>query len=204
MITRYGIVLLFDDATMKRAISLSEDTRDKGEDPSYVLGTRTNIPHLTLFQLLIDDKEIEGAAEKIREAITPILWPQGELAPLYGEFYRVKAYYEFLFWDSNRFWPLNQLHKAVVEVAAPLRQGDIRPNWPIKPDQEENIRRYGYSAVGNRFHPHITLRRVRSEFTGKISYKTDHEWMASHIAIARTVDNGVLTEVDFTIPIGDE
>ncbi|MFZ2957457.1 MAG: DUF1045 domain-containing protein [Candidatus Ozemobacteraceae bacterium] len=79
----------------------------------------------------------------------------------------------YLFWRVLLDAPLARLHKAVVEVLDPLRNGAVRPKFldlidQYKPHEQENIRRYGFPWVLEDFSPHITLGAVEPRLTKEV------------------------------------
>lgn len=188
-----GIALLPDEESSRRLIELS---RLAGEalDTRFVLSNDLPgpFPHFSLFHLRVEREqmgELVGALQRKMAGFQA----SGECTGL------VVTNSKWLFLQTEGTF-LQIAQEDVVEVAAPLRAGDITIRWPMTAAQQEAHRRYGYPNVGPAaWDKHFTLSVLRHKRRdGSLSlagFEPGQEWQAAALAVVRIGKLGTATEI---------
>jgi hypothetical protein len=159
MVEEIGIVLLPDDVTNIMAIELSQELAYLAVDPPLLL-TRQEpepaFPHLSLFQVRIDAERVTTLANGLRR-----------LARGRGAFEvrleKVQANGRFVFWLARLDLHLEALHRAVVEIAAPMRAADCPHIKPFSDEERRVWARVGHRNALSCYRPHIALSFLRPD-----------------------------------------
>ena len=191
---KYGIVLVFDDETNRKAMELSAKYLPQAEDPAFMLGLDANVPHLSLLHIMLEDAMVARCLASLKFAL------RGRPA-IDGTFDAVRSHFRYLFWDGPKTGPLARLQLNIVSACAHLRAGPCKISWPLNSERRAMLRRYGYPNVGGCFNPHLTLRTVREEFAHTTFEEGEWRWRSDHVAFCHAADDGAMLSVIERLPL---
>ena len=153
------VVLLPEPQIAERAIATS---RQLGEShpAQFTLQKDTYVPHLSLYITKLSADDLTQAASLLQD-IARNFHPQTIEATRY---HQVVGYIDVEYARSSA---LEALQAAVVGAINPIRAGmmEYEASQLSKTTgvAHENIRRYGYRAIGELFRPHLTFTRLVDE-----------------------------------------
>jgi hypothetical protein len=193
----YGIVLLLDEETNRKAIALSRGYRQSARYPDFILGENANVPHLSMIHLELESDGVRKAASRLEPmAADHLVHAAGrKVAGTFDTVSASKPDSPWVFWNTSRTAELIDLHATVVEAAAPLRSGAVSISWPMDLEQERMHVRYGYPSVMRCFQPHVTLGLLRDDAVPVFTEIVTHPWTATALVLARIGAHGAVTEV---------
>lgn len=202
--TTRNIIILPPPDIAKLAIGWSKDIAER-YPTKFILDGKNYYPHITLYQAAYPDKNVHTAEEqllRIASQSKPFQIGAGEFSTLVG----------FVFLDFVKTGKLFSLHKKIVEVCNPLREGEIIPaeiknlaNPEVPEYIKHSIRTFGSALAMDVYMPHISISRLQS-FTQaekasqllekkKIAFEVKSIFMAN-IGLDGTV-NEILREFPF-------
>ncbi len=152
----YDVVLLPKKDLVERAISTSEDLKNRGVH--FTLGYTQHFPHLSLYMLQLDDSDLE----KVCELLETIANKTKAITVTAKEYHYENDYLDVEYEKPEN---LTRLQENIIQVLNPVRDG-LRENDKIRlvhtiGEERENILTYGYRSVGNLFAPHLTFTRFK-------------------------------------------
>jgi hypothetical protein len=194
----YGIVLTLDPATTQEAIAISQRYQVQAENQSLVLGNRTNVPHISMIHVSLDQQGLQQVSVALLATVDTFRQTMDGRS-LEGTFSELKTpgpASTWLFWNTARTPEMNALHDLAVRGFAPLRNRDIDITWPMNPAQQLMHQQYGYPSVMQCFNPHVTIGILRKEFAGCDAGPQSWPWKADGLAIAEVAHGtGAVTRI---------
>lgn len=197
---KFAIALLPDVATSRRAVEANRLLQLVAVEPKLELGPGA-IPHISLFHLMLDPDRLDELAVAIRMRVAGRRKFLCEFYPHLNV-----ASDGYIFWDVLNAPQVRDLGDDVLEVAAPMRAGDMEISWSMNDDQKTMHAKYGYPTVGTSFRPHITVSVVKP---GVLSAGTipwgDYfwKWNSDQVIIGRLGQRyGTLISIERTITLG--
>ena len=151
----YDIVILPSPEVRDVAIALSRAINQKfGSD--LVLGRRAFKPHISLYHVVIQKKNLSEMMERLRI----IAASQKKIGALTIQRYKNQPHLAV----AKIAW-LQNLHESVLKAINPLRDTTFPDAWDngakygnvVRPIHRKNIKKYGSPIVGAIFDSHITL-----------------------------------------------
>lgn len=142
----------------QEAINLSQALRSQGVH--FTLNGESYFPHLSLYMLQLSSDNLNNATQILRKIAhaTQVI----EVSPV-GYHYE-NEYIDIEYTKTNE---LSELQKKVIEGLNPIRNGlrekDKERLENATGEEKENILKYGYRSIGNRFNPHLTFTRFTSD-----------------------------------------
>lgn len=172
----------------KKAIDLSRRLKQGGG--LFVLDGKRYYPHVTLYmsEFPVQNLGVMKTALKRIAAATRSF----TLRPVR---YRLQeAYVDISF---RRTGDVLRLHRTVVRVLSPLREGLIRPKDLARLHQfskakRRNLQKYGYDNIHSQFLPHLTFTKLRRELKNVLQRlpRYDFSFQAERIALFRSAAHG--------------
>lgn len=152
------IVLLPDETVAEQAIAASQAL--KRPDTVFTLEDGKFYPHLSLYMVRLRERNIETAADALRD-----------LAATHKPFSLHVAHYGqergYVVVDYDTPPTLHSLQQVVLGAVNPIRDGIMEKDWVRALEAtglaKQNYDTYGYKYVGDLFKPHITLTRFENE-----------------------------------------
>jgi 2'-5' RNA ligase len=160
MITR-NIVILPPPEIAEQAMTWSREVASEYKT-DFVLDGKQFYPHITIYQAAYPDRNLPYVEKQLTELVK------------YVKPFRVKSttfstMVGFIFLNFTKSEELISLHKQIVEICNPLREGEgipaelknlTDPNVPefIK----HSIRTYGSALAMEAYMPHITISRLQN------------------------------------------
>jgi len=154
------IVLLPTLELENKAIQASNATSKY--DSFFTLEIGRFYPHMSIYMFQLNDSDIS----KVEEVLAKIAKGTGVINALattyslgtgFGAGY-VDPEYEVTEELSNL---QNKVVEAVNPIRAGMRESDVRKMQDAEGSKLENLKKYGYPAIGDLFRPHITLTRLK-------------------------------------------
>lgn len=156
------IVLVPDDKLANHAVSVSRSLAPF--DPNFMLEIGTCYPHLSLYMFQLLEKDIP----KVRRALE-------DIALSFPAYHAQASHYSIsstghavgsIFPEYELTEPLQDLQAAVIKAINPMRSGMREKDKAKLVDatglKRKNLEQYGYPSVGELFHAHITLTRLKT------------------------------------------
>jgi len=156
-----------------RAMELSRLLQGRGG--LFTLNKRSRIPHVTLYMAELPLENVRRAASALKDF-------SSQTSPFEIEFLSYKenknGYVDVRFRESPE---LLRLHKRVVDLINPLREGLIRNRdrekmGELSKSERRNLELYGSRRVGSRLDPHLTLTKLREDQGRVISGLPQHNF----------------------------
>ena len=150
----YDVVLLPDVEVSKRAVYVSQNLSGYGET-YFTLSPGTFEPHLSVYMLAIDEKDIPQVLHLLGIVAKNI----GIVHGLATHYDSGRGYVGVQYDVSSEFL---RLQRKVVDALNPIRTGlpeTSRKKEYMSDINAENIRKYGWASVGSQYFPHITFTR---------------------------------------------
>ncbi len=152
--TALNIAIIPSDEVIIQVIEMSKKIAEEiGSE--FVLNQENLIPHITIYQALYPNKNID----KLRNIAKELSFGQ-ELLEIQLDSI-VISHQTFLFWKCSQNKTLQGLHEKAVKLANPLREGLIPSSLSnIKEFSEEDrhdIKMFGSLLIGPHYDPHITI-----------------------------------------------
>jgi 2'-5' RNA ligase len=129
---------------------------------NFVLDGKQFYPHITVYQAAYPDKnfpQVETQLKKLVKNIKPFTVKTGDFSTLVG----------FIFLNFDKSEELVSLHKQIVGICNPIREGENIPaevknlTDPHVPEFiKHSIRTYGSALAMDAYMPHITLSRLQN------------------------------------------
>lgn len=131
----------------------------EGYKISFALDGINNIPHITIYQLVIPEKNQEKLIEILGQIVLKI-------SPKKFEFTSFEAYLGYLGVNFKPFAEIKLAQREIVEKVTALREGrnilevdDPRTGtWPE--NHKQIVARYGFDNLFEFYNPHITITRL--------------------------------------------
>ncbi|MBU6500228.1 MAG: DUF1045 domain-containing protein [Patescibacteria group bacterium] len=185
----YNIAILPPAAIRRKAIKISAMLRKKGG--MFSLGEKKFVPHITIYILDLPAKNEKKAISKLKSLAA-------KMAPIEFNSLRYRnsgrGYAEILY-KKNR--AAVELQGRVVKAINPLREGIIRDRYKsvlnvIPRGMRENVNKFGFSDVGVKYRPHLTLTRFPNNRKAdlKMIGRRGLSFVVSEIGIYRRGENG--------------
>jgi 2'-5' RNA ligase len=158
MESKLGLAIIPQQDLREQIINLSSQI--SAENPlSYTLSQDTNIPHMTLFQGIFDNKK--NMREHFQRFATSTAYAHIQIKldsmAIFGG--------SFIFYDVSKNSQIHALHEKTLEYFAPLTtitDEPIAKNQGIilTEKEQEYMSKYGYPLVKELYRPHFTIGRV--------------------------------------------
>jgi len=155
---RLNTVFQLPKNVAKAAISLSQQI-GKIQDTFFTLDGLQFYPHITIYSP-------EYPVDNLDDIISSV----GELAKsskhLVFDAKGITTHQDFITISLEASPDVQKIHAEIVNKLNPLRAGQIREKYQqatYSPEQQENIKKYGYPNVLELYHPHITITRLKDE-----------------------------------------
>lgn len=147
-----NIVLLPEDKIRDVAIDISRKVHDTVET-DFILDGKTKFPHITVYQARFPEKNMASISATLKTIA-------GKITPFEVSLGKFSSFGEFIFWDADVTNELMYLHRSVLYLVNPLREGLILKGlqdgkWDM--GLTYNIQNYGSLLVGSSYQPHITI-----------------------------------------------
>lgn len=169
------------------------------------------LPHISLYQAAYPQRN-RGA---LIEAVNGIARRQTMLFEVTLRGFSV-FWDTFVFWDAVKTAALTRLHRELLEVLNPLREGKLLPiheqllaDESIPRGLRESIRRYGNPLCGDEERPHLTLTRLKEAAKTNVALEilraelgTELSFPANFIAIGDVGPHGTCPVLLQSIPFG--
>lgn len=196
----FSIAFIPDAEATARAIAVSRTFREYASDPDFVLGTKRNIPHLSLFHLMLDEEGVQACADRLRQ-ISDELGPLSAgafPAPLMEIVGRGGA----LFWEAQRTPDIMAWHERVLELCEPLRKGKVSCPYRPKGKRAEAWQRDGYVFARGTYKPRMTLQRLKDRRERSYSKeRKPYHWRPDALVLTEVNQRGVIVRPDYTTHI---
>ncbi len=154
------IVLLPDDELTQKAISASQLFAD--HDPQFTLEIGKFYPHMSMYMFQLEELDITKVEDVLSKIASQTYTISGKATRYYlGEGDGI-GYIDPEYEASEAMRSLqHQFIEAVNPIRAGMRESDIAKMQDATGVKLENLQKYGYSASGELFRPHITLTRLK-------------------------------------------
>ena len=150
------VVILPERNLAAKAICASQSLREF--DAYYTLEQDTYFPHVSLYMLELNTRDISKAEELLTGIAT-------EFSSFQLEAYRYDHTLGYIDAEYRKFIELDDLQVRVIKALSPIRDG-MREKDKVRMLNAEgqalkNFQDYGYQNVGELFRPHISFTRLR-------------------------------------------
>lgn len=155
-----GIFLLPSDDLTSEIQHLTDDIVIRHKKKGIFFEQDENTPHVTLFQLVMDETKIPDLLEKISHELSVLsLIPQVSLEPI------LTKVGHNLFWNVERLFEnhfLKKAHTNIVHHALSLRSDNVMrqvaQHYKLPPSQRESVDLYGiWWSLPHNYDPHFTV-----------------------------------------------
>lgn len=197
------IVLLPDEALAQKAIAASQKLSEY--DSFFTLEPGKVYPHLSLYMFQLNESDIskvDQALQKIASQHRTILATATEYR--IGEGFAV-GYIDPEYEVTSELAALQQVViEAVNPIRAGMRQKDIAKMADARGVKLDNLKDYGYPAIGELFRPHVTLTRLKEHKPEALEVLPDiHEFSGTftRLGLFEMGDNGTCVRQIKTIDL---
>ena len=154
----FNIVIVPPASIKRRAIALSKSLKSK--DSLFNLDNVNHFPHLTIYMAVFPITELPKIKAMLHKTVKKI-----RAFNIVSTKYRVakSGYVDIAYTKSAA---INKLQMVVIKNLNGFRGGHIRKSDQQKlasltKSEQDNIKKYGYRAVGKNYVPHLTLARFK-------------------------------------------
>lgn len=191
---RLNTVFQLPREVAQAAINLSSDISENHETFFTLDGVQV-FPHITIYSP-------EYPVSNLDKVISAV----GEVAESVKQIeFTVKAitvYQDFITVSLEVSPAIQEIHEKVVNKLNSLRGGKIKEKYqqgPYSPEQQENIRKYGYPNVLDLYHPHITITRLKDvgavkEIANNLKWEAS-KFIIDKIAVYKMGQHGTCVEL---------
>jgi hypothetical protein len=157
-------------------------------DSSVILDSHGPYPHITLYLSEIPSANISKVIDLLN---IKFLETKIQL-----EFNRISFQKGYLDVELKLNSDLMGLHKQVVEVVNPYREGHIRDKWIREMEsydtgEQQHLKDYGSIAILDTYRPHLTLARLDENLNSSgIISKLEWNWLKSIESQIRLFESG--------------
>lgn len=201
---KYAAVLFLDHDTNLEAIRLSESLGDQAvTDP---LSETKRLPHLTLMMAMLDQEALMTASERIDRFLRAVDRKKRKkkgkkrithgMNPPKGTFTNFKAYGPavFLAEPQKKLPKLSFWHRRMRNMLSSLRVGNVPSHYELGESDRKLQQKFGYHRVMWRFHPHVTLGRLKEVSPVAVAEKVRVSWRAVSLALVEMDEYGVIAD----------
>jgi 2'-5' RNA ligase len=191
----YDIVIFPPDSIRAKAIELSDHL---SQFDTYIrLSKNGPYPHISLYQAEFPLVNLDKVKTKLTEYVkSKKIFSISPIDQVYQPGGR--GYLEVQYPPVGK---LLELHQEVIELLNPLREDLMREAEKARfdslpEDQQENIKKWGYSFTGPYFRPHITLARLKDESPAALASldKKDFSFNVGQIGIFELGPHGTCVQ----------
>ncbi|MCD4760934.1 DUF1045 domain-containing protein [bacterium] len=196
---KFGLSFQVPSEVSKKAITLSKELGSKNK-AKFILDGQNFYPHLTIYPPHYPAENLP----KIINSVEGIIQDAGVIKMVFSEVGSKNGYVAIYFQLTPE---IKALHKNLVEVLNPFREGYINPKYSEAAKMERftsqeivNIKDYGYPYVMDcYYHPHLSLIRLEDVEQAK-AVINDVEWNIKEFKVDKLIlhrigDNGGAIEV---------
>jgi 2'-5' RNA ligase len=199
---KLNIALALPDKVRARDIALSRELARQYE-AYFVLGENENYPHITVYAVEFPDDAQEFVLETTRQVAE-------QFQPILCVVTRVETHQGYVGVELEKSPALVQLHEEIVKALAPLRiQKDASGAeyaMSFTPEQQENLKEYGYADAMQLYNPHFTITRLKSDQEAAKAVQTItwdiSEFIAASLAVFTSGEHGTCKELIQEFPLG--
>ena len=201
--TSLNIIYLPDEATRNKAIELAAKVSSK-LPVEFILGQGT-IPHITIYQAMFPNKNIEKVKQIIKEITGKTHSFEIEMGPFW-----INAVRGFVWWNCLKTDQLSEIHWNFIRGINSLREGlipDSLKAYRIEGEKDKmEIENYGSLFAGERYTPHLTLTALKDPEDEQKSYKIlgkeeESLFTVNKILLGRLGPYGTVTEIIEEFPL---
>jgi hypothetical protein len=194
--TSLNVVIVPPSNISNQAIELSDIV--SGWDTYFKLSESGPFPHISLYQAEFPVANIDAIRSKLLAYASAKR--SFDISPI-SEVYKLedKDFFEVQYLPTDELY---ELHKDILELLNPLRQGLLRSRdkerfAKLSPDLQKNLEDWGYRLTGSAFRPHLTLARLRDpENVSNASLpKKDFNFQVSQIGLFELGDHGTCVKM---------
>jgi len=195
---RLNTALKLPDKVVEEAIALSCKIA-KDNKAVFVLDGVQFHPHITVYSPEYPEKNLDNVLENTEE-----IAKNTEKVKLIFE--RIDVGQGFIIVDFVSSPEIKRLHERIVKILNPLRENHLKgkyeaPDYRMKLSQEkkENIAKYGYPNAMTLYHPHLSIIRLKEEFSAEKVVETIKwnavEFIVDKLAVYTMGENGTCNKL---------
>jgi len=195
---RLNVVFKLPKSVAKKAISLSREI-SKNNEALFVLDGIRFHPHITIYSPEYPAKNLDKILQKVEEIVNKTKKPT-------LVFKKTDAHKGFIGIEFNCLTEIKKIHEMIVAELNPLREGHIREKYTnndykvgLVPEQQENIKKYGYPDSMSLYIPHLTIIRLKDESLAETILKEVRwgipEFTVNKIAVYKMGKHGTCREL---------
>jgi 2'-5' RNA ligase len=195
--TSLNIAILPSTEVAAQAIEMSKKILTE-MGSRYLLGFKTLIPHITVYQAQYPNKNIAKLKNIIEKFVLDLPSFRINLDAI------TVSHGTFLFWNCEKNKVIQDIHEKVVALANPLREGivlsQLADRTNLTPEDKSDIEKFGALLIGPRYEPHITITRLNRENDAEKAIKLLSDtknilFKPKSIILGYLGDHGTVTEI---------
>jgi len=191
-----GIILLPSEEVSQAAIQLSRDVAADFKT-FYVLGKESCLPHISLYHAAFPERKVPQVKRELKtlsEKFTPFS------VKLSNVFWQEEGWLDL---QAGKNESLVNLHRAVVQTLNPFREGSIMASDELafssySPEEQNNLKLYGYRHAVSLFRPHLTITRLQEGDVVSVAQKLKgvaFTFSAKTLAMCQLGEHGTCKEL---------